>query len=154
MAKIYADISDCLNLAVFECQVYGEFVERIPLYFRKYPERRPLYERPQGHSKTNFTIIQMIDRFHKNEHFSIMRAEDVVLISRYLTGYIRELGPMIEKIEDEHDQSRRFLARAKAFLHTLRDKADDSKAFIEKSAGIVEAPKTAHSILSQLSGVL
>ena len=139
---------------MFKCQVYTGFVERIPLYFQKYPERMPLYSNPQGHSETKFTIAQMIDRFHKKEHFSILRAEDVVLITNYISAYLREIGPMIEKIEDPQDSSKRFVARAKAYLQELQTSRKRSKKVVDKQHGIAETQKGAHEILSQLSGAM
>jgi hypothetical protein len=153
MSRIYRDISDCINNAVFECQVYGDFIERIPLYFRKYPDRLPIYSNPQGHSQTKLTIAQMVNRFSKGESFAIFKPSDVVLVLRHCRTYIDSVGGLTERIvSDKADESQVFLRNIKLFLAEIEECEGRANVAHRKAVGLPERePVKASSILERLT---
>lgn len=135
MPEIYRDLITFLNESTFTCYVYGGFVERIPLYFQKYPERKPLFQNEQGFSTTKLTIIQMVDNYVKGIPFTVVEADEVVFILRLCRKYIEDVGSVTERlVADKSDDAHVFLRNIRAFVLELStNEGKITKAYREKN---------------------
>ncbi len=118
--QIYGDVSDFLNKSKADCLVYSDFVERIPKYFRDYPERRKLYD-TKGEQKAKLTTSDMIDYCDRGLEFKICRAEDINLIREYLSMYIDQMSVHEEEMkkDNKHRDMLLYLEKARRFYNIL-----------------------------------
>lgn len=153
MPKLFKDLAETINRSKFETQVYEGFVERIPKYFRDYPEMMPLHSNPQGHSTTYFTIAEMIERHHKGEHFSVMKADEVLLIINILKSYINQCEPLVKHLSDD-DFMHKFISNAKAFRTALEENKGASLKHHNDKHGVVERPRSAAEIIRRAARMI
>lgn len=149
--KVYDSISDCINKIRFDCIVYDGSCERIPYYYRRYPDRAPLYEQEGGPARAVFTIAQMSHHFSRGATFTISKKEDVLLILDYCDRYLILTQGVLE-IEDKSDPDVLFYTTLESFNKFLLLNKDRLLAAVNKEIGVPTKPKSVHGLLSRLSG--
>ncbi len=119
MPAIYAAIDDCINKSTFECLVGEGYVERIPLYFKRYPDRAPLFTNPHGYAKAKLTVAQMVAMERGGENFAIVNNSDVPLIIEFLRMYTDSIAEFAKTLE-RGDPDTVFYYHALKFLEALQ----------------------------------
>jgi hypothetical protein len=119
---IYKNIDECINNIKFSCFVYEDFIERIPRYFRDFPERQAFYTLG-GQGLTKLTIADMIDLHARECQFVIETPESVIQIYNYLESYLSQAVAINTALADsrspEHMEIVSFITKAKDLLNTL-----------------------------------
>jgi hypothetical protein len=150
MSVIYRDLADCINKAKFKCHVYGGFMERIPLYFQRYPDRMPLYINPASDTIAELTISRMMDMFAKEETFTIHEPNDVLVIKAYIESYINSTRRFVEELP-ETDDLVIFISRCKAFLLVINEFAPNAEEQRGRKLGMPKNADRTIDVLQRLS---
>ncbi len=149
---IYADVAACLNKKTFKCLVYGGYTEqRIPQYYKDFPENKPIFVNPEGASKTKLTIVRMIALSRAGDQFTIVHKEDIQEISRHLGIYIAEHGPLILRLAEDAPAVD-FLNRCRAFLALLEPHEKTASRIINKRTGSSGVESAADVISAMMGG--
>lgn len=148
--KLYKTVFETINLSKIECYVYGGFVENIPYYFRKYPERIPLYSNTEGFSKSSLTIAELVDRFTKGEQVTIINPEDTLFVLNCLEDYIHIMNKYVEQLADPNDPAKLDMVKIKNYKLAL----ESSKTCSETSWYNGEVPKEKKSAYDIVAGIV
>jgi hypothetical protein len=123
MSIIYEDLSTLLNTSVWEVHMEDAGQLKVPYYFKKYPERKPLYYNESGMTTTMLTINQIITLCCNGTVFAIAKHEDYVSILKYFNQYMEELSHAIVGLPESSPEAIYYekCKQAKRVLEELGD---------------------------------
>lgn len=119
MSKIYANISEAVNNVRFGVKVPDTYAPVVPGYYKKYPNRQPLFTENQPFSKSKMTCADIVDMCNNNIQFVITRREDVETIVGMITRYANDLQKMAEGMPETSNPAV-HLGRCNIALNILR----------------------------------
>lgn len=151
MPTIYPDIIDCINKAPFECTVGEGHVERIPLYFKRYPERAQIFSNPAGNFKVNIPIARMVEMERLGEPFTISNTSEIPLIVQYLQMYIESIRAIIARL-DKSDPDTTFYYQAVKFTDLLTKHQEKGSYEFNKKFNVVDEATRPSDLLDRLFG--
>lgn len=117
MPMIYKDIGDTINHTTFELRVPDDYEPVVPGYYLKFPERKPVYTSESRYCYTQLPIVRIIDMCVNNIPFTIVHADDVVLICKLLQQYVTALKGVTPHGSPDNHPNNVWIRRA---INTLR----------------------------------
>ena len=148
-ARIYKDIADTMNKSMFEVRVPDSYEPVLPGYYRKYPERNPIYYGITEDCYATMTISGIIDMCVNKVTFTIVNRSDVPLICEIILTYINAIRGTIDPLPDTHPH-KVFLNNCRYTLSVLRESKD--KAVKEEEAeSKLKKPKDLISVLQEMN---
>jgi hypothetical protein len=118
-ARIYKEIDRMINESSFEVRVPDDYETKIPGYYKKYPNRRPMYygETPDCYSR--LPIARIIELCVNNIEFTIINRDDVPLICSFIDQYVTQASLYADQQEPTSELNV-FLANCRNALGVLR----------------------------------
>jgi len=148
-ARIYRDLADTMNKSKFEVRVPDNYEPVLPGYYRKYPERNPIYYGITEDCYATMTISGIVDMCVNNVTFTIVNRADVPLISEILEAYIKAIAVSVDALESSHPH-KVFLNNCRLTLNTLRDSTNRAERE-EEAESKVRKPKDLLSVLQRMN---
>lgn len=129
MAIFYRDVADTINKTKFELRVPDTYEPKLPGYYRKFPERRPVYNASTPNTFTMMTIANMVEMATNDISFTIVKREDVLIIVDTMQDYVQKMRREL-KLDDlpDHDPVKVFVINVEITLSKMCDTHDVAQA--------------------------
>ena len=139
MPILHEDLAVLINNTTWWVIMKDDHELQVPYYYRKYPERRPLYSSMTTHARAAVTIHQIVEFCNDDIEFAIETRDDMLSIIGYLQSYYERLLSRIDGYPDNHPHAI-YAKKCKVALNVLKTHGNPQQDIADKQSNFNRTP--------------